>query len=183
LGCKHFHTKYTCTNTQCDISTCSARHPRPCKYYSQSGFCKFGQSCSYGHQDKKSDVDELKINIQQVMDSLKNKETEIKDLEKKVIMLEESIKQLNIHKEEVKFEPKPFKCDICADEAVSSTALTTKKHKCVMAAQEAAAGLPIAQLDGHSDACEVIEYSINPPFKCEVCQHEVERSHFHQTRP
>jgi hypothetical protein len=78
--CKHFHTKHTCTNTPCEDSTCTARHPRPCRYYSQSGYCKFGSSCSYRHRvstlevEEGSNVEQLEIKLQQVIDSLKTKE-------------------------------------------------------------------------------------------------------------
>jgi FtsZ-binding cell division protein ZapB len=134
--CKHFHTQHTCTHALCEDSTCTARHPRLCRYYSQSGYCKFGTSCSYLHQvllSEKSDVEQLKIKLQQVIDSLKIKETEIKKLDEKVNLLEGTLEQLKTHKmEEVPQEPKSFKCDHCAYTASSPTALkshTTKKHK------------------------------------------------------
>ena len=91
-SCKHFHTTHTCTNLQCDQTTCRARHPRPCTYYSRFGHCKFGTSCSYLHDTiKETEIEKLKKDLDHVMILLKVKENEMKDLEKKVDMMKDQI--------------------------------------------------------------------------------------------
>ena len=47
--CKHFHTKDTCTSSNCDRSQCTARHPKMCVYFLRLGWCKSGTDCSYLH--------------------------------------------------------------------------------------------------------------------------------------
>jgi hypothetical protein len=132
-SCKHFHTKYTCPNSQCEDPSCTARHPRLCVYHTRFGHCRFGNDCSYRHQET-SDVEKLKMDLEMVKNSLKTKENEIKKLEEKFILMEKSIEAMKTHNEiKTHSSEVSFKCSQCNYECASSTALkthVTKKHKC-----------------------------------------------------
>ena len=47
--CRNPHVKDLCENSQCDISNCSKRHPRMCKFYKEFGKCKFSDYCFFKH--------------------------------------------------------------------------------------------------------------------------------------
>ena len=47
--CNNLHVNDVCKVSDCGISNCNLRHPRPCKYHAANGFCKFGTSCRYTH--------------------------------------------------------------------------------------------------------------------------------------
>ena len=95
--CRLFHTPHTCSNpTQCKITSCTARHPKPCRYFVGFGVCKFDSKCSFfhpkdvsKHSDNVDDVNKLKENLHQVLESLKSKESEIRKLEERILELEE----------------------------------------------------------------------------------------------
>ena len=80
------------------------------------GFCKFGIDCSFFHPtpiesdlDITKDVKKLKEYLDNVLDSLKIKESEIKRLEERINMLEK--------RNQIKT------CDICGDKSSSSNSL------------------------------------------------------------
>ena len=93
-SCKHFHTHDTCFDSHCDQKSCTARHPLPCKYFFQLGFCRFGTTCSYKHsvsplQDNLANtVNNIKDEIELVKAMLQTKDMEIKNLEDKVTTLQ-----------------------------------------------------------------------------------------------
>ena len=148
-SCRHLHTQHTCTNTRCNKSSCTSRHPRPCIYFTRSGHCKFGTACSYLHVTNAmdSEVEKMKKDLEQTVSLLKAKENEIKMLEERVGKLESQLNkpscassenqvrpnaQLNMHKEIT--HTQPIKCEFwtCDYEASSSTVLKrhiTMKHK------------------------------------------------------
>ena len=47
ISCRLFHTKDTCTKIDCDLTSCTARHQRQCKYFFRKGQCSFEAECSY----------------------------------------------------------------------------------------------------------------------------------------
>ena len=109
--CRHFHTQHICSTPQCDRTSCTARHPRPCVYFARFGHCKFGNSCSYIHSIHSkenvnivNDVIKLKEDLEQILTTLKTKEIEIFKLEEKVRDLEKNL---------LKSNSKNFKCDLC----------------------------------------------------------------------
>jgi hypothetical protein len=122
--CRKLHTKNTCSEINCSNSTCSARHPKPCLYFTKFGACKFGTKCSYLHCDLPSNntenkIAELKASLDSVITALENKEKEINLLEQRISSLESS------KSEEV------FSCDHCDFKTFSSSGLkshTTTKH-------------------------------------------------------
>ena len=76
-----------CENQNCEMDTCSKRHPRICTYFQNYQRCKFGTFCAYRHidgEDYFSYIDELKQKIEDLMIQV-----DILDLEKK--MMEEKI--------------------------------------------------------------------------------------------
>ena len=89
-SCRNIHTLETCTNHLCDKLTCSLRHPKPCKYHTQSLNCIFGASCSYFHVNKvnEDNIETLKNDLKYVLALLTEKEKEIKTLAEKVTKLE-----------------------------------------------------------------------------------------------
>ena len=95
--CKHFHTKDTCTSSNCDRSQCTARHPKICVYFLRLGRCKFGTDCSYLHDvpspngDIVNAVKVMQEELQFVTNALKTKETKINEFKEKVDKLENII--------------------------------------------------------------------------------------------
>ena len=86
--CRNYHAPNTCFDPiKCKETSCTARHPRPCRYDLKFGHCKFGSDCSF-HQnndfsdddDRKKVVTKLKETLTNVLLSLKSKENEIKEL-------------------------------------------------------------------------------------------------------
>ena len=56
-NCIKIHLTEKCMKEDCDVRKCSRRHPRPCKYFQEKGFCKFNSSCKYDHRQPKNVVD------------------------------------------------------------------------------------------------------------------------------
>ena len=48
--CERTHLVELCVKEECDARKCDKRHPRPCKYYQQNGYCKFKSDCKYRHK-------------------------------------------------------------------------------------------------------------------------------------
>ena len=105
--CRKQHFLEVCTTENCD-KTCLGRHPKQCKFFSQSGFCKFGDSCSYKHTSSSH----LSIQIQAL-------EARIGDLCKAMKVLEDEVRELkNVNQ-----------CERCDYKANSSTSLKTHISK------------------------------------------------------
>jgi hypothetical protein len=142
-NCRHYHTKYTCSNIQCDEPSCTNRHPKPCNYFLRFGVCKFGSKCSYRHNLNTSDDDfktlqsemiNIKETLTDVLSALKDKENEIKVFEQRIACLEGKSKVSGgeTYKCDESKAPETFKCPYCDYVAVSGTAMkshVTKKHK------------------------------------------------------
>ena len=54
--CRNRHSKEICGILQCSGQDCEMRHPRPCRFYSLYGSCKFGDDCEYLHKATESDA-------------------------------------------------------------------------------------------------------------------------------
>mgnify|MGYP001292973045 FL=1 len=91
--CERFHSSQTCSKTNCDIKSCSDRHPQQCRFYASQGFCKFGDSCFYDHkttdQNKtlKSQFEDLKSKHDEILKVTSKQEEKIRFLEYKLDML------------------------------------------------------------------------------------------------
>ena len=57
--CRKFHEKEVCVDKECDISKCSLRHPKTCKYYMEFKMCKF-VPCAFKHIESNDDTEKLK---------------------------------------------------------------------------------------------------------------------------
>ena len=131
-SCKHFHTKDTCSNTFCDKTSCTLRHPGSCKYFNRLGNCKFGADCSYLHNI--SPFQGLLNDVKQIIEELQLVQSVLKVKETKMWNLQEIVDELNGKNEsmESKKEVKKIKCDICKYSCNSKTIFkshNTKKHQ------------------------------------------------------
>ena len=77
--CEKFHSKETCEKFPCHDDNCSLRHPKPCKYYSTLGKCKFGTSCGFLHSHV------LEICFRKEIESLTNKIDRLKERNNEII--------------------------------------------------------------------------------------------------
>ena len=80
-SCTRFHTENSCSNTNCDKTLCTLRHPQSCKHLSRHGHCQFGAGCSYSHsislprKDLEAEIDDLKekvSSLKDIVDSMKS---------------------------------------------------------------------------------------------------------------
>ena len=80
--CTLQHIKELCDNRECDVTNCSLRHPRRCRFWNEYYRCKFGSDCSYLHKSddnyyKKSETFEEELEVIKVkIDSLAKKVSE-----------------------------------------------------------------------------------------------------------
>ena len=77
--CRKRHVGKICKKDQCNIPSCSERHPRECTYYRDFGRCKFGTYCSFRHRNSKDE-------------KIKELESELKNLKSKLEKFEEELK-------------------------------------------------------------------------------------------
>ena len=82
--CNKSHTQDTCTSFPCMKEDCHKRHPKLCKYFILSGFCKFHEKCSYLHitrnLDLKSQLETEVENLKQEIQSLFNHVSELRSI-------------------------------------------------------------------------------------------------------
>ena len=52
-SCKKIHLKEKCLLEDCESRICQKRHPRPCKFFSEKGNCKFNEKCKFDHRQPK----------------------------------------------------------------------------------------------------------------------------------
>ena len=119
--CFRFHENKLCENGNCNIQNCNLRHPKFCRYFGKYNNCKFGTYCRFKHvrieaevmENKKYDeeIDKLRREINDCKSKIREKEGEIKLLEK---MLSEKIcglermKNLEIENVQLKTKIKDF---------------------------------------------------------------------------
>ena len=84
--CKNLHLKETCINLSACVNSksCQKRHPRVCKKQAIEGFCRFGATCAYHHQEKNNHVE---INVK-----LEELEKTVKEMAEKIVELEGKLK-------------------------------------------------------------------------------------------
>ena len=85
--CRYRHTKTTCERNDCEVDSCTYRHPRHCRYFRDYGKCKFGDFCSFTH--KKATIENQSGVLENEIKLLKN---QIQILEKR---FEENKKELD----------------------------------------------------------------------------------------
>ena len=79
---KHHVTKI-CPNIQCTKTSCLYRHPRVCRYFSNSGKCKFSDSCAYLHKNNNITLEkEISEQKKEFMKEIRKLRVEIEELRK-----------------------------------------------------------------------------------------------------
>ena len=125
VKCMKVHLKEVCQNRACDYRKCNKRHPRPCRIFSNNGFCRFGISCRYSHRPSKEMEEQNKViekqnqNIESLRETTSNlskqvadQNDELKDLRKRLLEIEkrdlkrlqeqvDALLKTNIEKEKV----------------------------------------------------------------------------------
>ena len=102
--CFRKHENIICKNVNCEISKCSSRHPRICKFFLEYQKCKFGEYCRFSHDIPNSpktlekievlqkDVEVLKLGIQDMKTQIEIREDQLKriqtEVEEKVEIIE-----------------------------------------------------------------------------------------------
>ena len=93
--CRREHVKDICEKSECDISMCSFRHPKVCKYYRDYRKCKFNP-CMFLHVEKENDpeTEKLKKENESILKQIVNLEKNIDDLNDKILQSEDIIAKL-----------------------------------------------------------------------------------------
>ena len=95
--CRQPHDNLKCEENECEISQCSKRHPKSCRYYDQFKRCKFGEFCSFLHRDKteiaapENEIKDMREKINNLENHVKAKESEMND---KITALENENREL-----------------------------------------------------------------------------------------
>ena len=50
-SCRHRHIQEICEKDDCEIHNCERRHPRECRFWKVYNRCKFGDFCSFKHNN------------------------------------------------------------------------------------------------------------------------------------
>ena len=82
--CRKKHVKEVCDKKACEISTCSLRHPKICKFNREYGQCKFNP-CLFRHVDTIIDIDALKRENENILERLKTIEMNLETLDVKIL--------------------------------------------------------------------------------------------------
>ena len=154
-SCRRFHTENSCSDTNCDKTLCTLRHPRSCKHLSRHGHCQFGAGCSYSHSispprkcleaDFKIIQEELKL----VKTVLEMKVAEIDHLKEKVNSLEDIVVSMKSE-----HSGSSFDCNICEYKCKSEKALKnheTRKHRQEILRESEDINESLQMSPGHSD--------------------------------
>ena len=92
--CRKQHVKEVCAKISCDISNCTSRHPKICKFYRDYGMCKF-DPCMFRHEDATSQISELKKENHSLLKQIENIDKKLEDLEAKIAKSEDWIYKLH----------------------------------------------------------------------------------------
>ena len=96
--CRKQHVKEICENISCEVSVCSSRHPKICKFYRDYGRCKFNP-CMFRHVDNTIDTSELKKENEKILKMIETIDDKLKDIEAKIVVSEDLISKLCIVEE------------------------------------------------------------------------------------
>ena len=120
-NCRKIHLVEICLKDVCEARKCDKRHPRPCKFYNQKGFCRFENNCKFSHKPNKTIqeqnlkiealetktemllrmIEEQKATIESLKAKMEGKHFEVVDIEKEK---ENTVESIEVAKEIV-FEP------------------------------------------------------------------------------
>jgi hypothetical protein len=87
LNCRRPHIMEKCSKPNCEILTCSKRHPKVCRYFRDIGFCKFSEWCLFNHDgvvQESREINELTIKMRTVEKIIAEKNKEIESLDKQI---------------------------------------------------------------------------------------------------
>ena len=85
LNCRRPHIMEKCSKPNCEILTCSKRHPKVCRYFRDIGFCKFSEWCLFNHDgvvQESREINELTIKMRNIDKIIAEKNKEIESLDK-----------------------------------------------------------------------------------------------------
>ena len=106
--CRFQHNDELCQDLECEISSCSKRHPKRCKYYQEFKRCKFGEFCSFIHEEFLVIDSHENYQLKNDLNSMKSKLCHLEDIVSKqsneVTMLKTEIEVLKEDNEKLKFE-------------------------------------------------------------------------------
>ena len=94
--CRRQHINHLCEKIDCEVLSCSSRHPKTCKFYRDYGKCKFNP-CMFSHVEKENNdqIDILKKENVSILKKLVDIDNSISELESKIQQSEELITKLN----------------------------------------------------------------------------------------
>ena len=94
--CRKHHINEICLETSCEIQNCPQRHPKTCKFYEFYKRCKFGDYCAFAHREnyQEREMTLLKDKIDKLEIYIDEKEIEAGNLNEKVEILENVVKEL-----------------------------------------------------------------------------------------
>ena len=89
---QHQHIQETYTNQACNFNACRKRHSRLCRFFSQTGYCRFESSCSFLHKPGKAD---------KILEEMKKLEKDIVDLKAHNLVLQKMLQYFNKFEKEL----------------------------------------------------------------------------------
>ena len=98
------HVTEVCDNPECELKTCNFRHPRICNYFRDYRRCKFGEYCSFRHEENNlakiiSDnqrTTERLSDIERIIKEKDNLKNIIEDINKKIADLDQHLDHFNL---------------------------------------------------------------------------------------
>ena len=76
--CRFIHNDDLCQDDQCDVFSCSKRHPKQCRYFKDFNRCKYGDYCSYKHEKEISKCESEISSLRSKVDKLESEVTILK---------------------------------------------------------------------------------------------------------
>ena len=111
--CRNFHITKTCTKYPCLDEGCktTSRHPKPCRFFSHQGKCKFKSNCSFLHISVKNFDVEIEA-LKNEVNSLKVKNIELNNQILKLDKLVENLMRIQSN-ESHSTETVLYACEKC----------------------------------------------------------------------
>ena len=108
-SCNKVHLKETCLLEECDSRKCQKRHPRPCKFYTERGNCKYGLGCRFDHMPPKhirslvSRLDALENENKRLLKVIENQDMKIDKITEKcnTSTSDDNVKGLDLIKKQI----------------------------------------------------------------------------------
>ena len=77
-NCRLNHDDALCDDEQCDITSCSKRHPKVCRYFTFFDRCKFGDYCRYRHLKSRNSYENELLSLKNKLDQMETNFTVLK---------------------------------------------------------------------------------------------------------